>query len=87
MTKPRATDWEQGGTERDDSTSELAADCRVTPLAIRFSEGQELSALRRLGEIRVFSRSDRARLELFLRGKRLAPKGVDPSRVARSDAA
>jgi len=87
MTKPRTTDSEQGGTEGDDSMSKLAAACRVTPLAIRFSEGQELSAPRRLGEIRVFSRSDRARLELFLRGERLAPKGVDPSRVAQSDAA
>ena len=57
--------------EREYTTSALAAVCRVTPRAIRFYEDQRLLAPRRLGHIRIFSRRDRMRLELILRGKRL----------------
>lgn len=58
----------------DDTTysiSELAAEFAVTPRAIRFYEDQGLISPRRLRQRRIYSRRDRARLRLTLRGKRL----------------
>jgi DNA-binding transcriptional MerR regulator len=51
--------------------SQLAEDLGVTPRAIRFYEDQGLVSPRRLGQMRVYSRRDRGRLVLILRGKRL----------------
>ena len=51
--------------------SEVATDLGITPRAIRFYEQKGLIAPRRMGGVRVFSRRDRARLLLILRGKRL----------------
>jgi DNA-binding transcriptional MerR regulator len=57
--------------EGEYTISDLAAACKVTPRAIRFYEDQALLAPRRIGQMRIFSRHDRVRLELILRGKRL----------------
>lgn len=71
MTKLKLAREEPGGIEGEYTISDLAAVCRVTARAIRFYEDQKLLAPRRLGQIRIFSRRDRVRLELILRGKRL----------------
>jgi DNA-binding transcriptional MerR regulator len=42
----------------------------VTPRTLRFYEAKELLAPRRVGQKRLFTRRDRARLKLILRGKR-----------------
>jgi DNA-binding transcriptional MerR regulator len=42
----------------------------VTPRALRFYEAKELLAPQRRGTARLFTRTDRARLKLILRGKR-----------------
>ncbi|MGB0661047.1 MAG: MerR family transcriptional regulator [Mangrovicoccus sp.] len=42
----------------------------VTPRALRFYESKELLAPIRVGQKRLFTRRDRARLKLILRGKR-----------------
>jgi DNA-binding transcriptional MerR regulator len=51
--------------------AELASEFRVTARAIRFYEDKGMLAPARQGLQRVFSRRDRARLSLILRGKRL----------------
>lgn len=50
---------------------ELAKDFDVTPRSIRFYEEQGLLAPTRVGQSRVYSKKDRVRLKLVLRGKRL----------------
>ena len=42
----------------------------VTPRTLRFYEAKELLSPRRQGQRRLFTRRDRARLKLILRGKR-----------------
>lgn len=51
--------------------SELAAEFGLTPRTIRFYEDEDLLSPSRSGMNRVYSRRDRARLELICRGKRL----------------
>lgn len=51
--------------------SQLAHEFAVTLRSIRFYEDQGLLKPSRKGKNRVFSRQDRARLKLILRGKRL----------------
>lgn len=53
------------------SISDLAREFGITPRTIRFYEDQRLIAPEREGRTRVFSRRDRTRLKLALRGKRL----------------
>lgn len=53
------------------SISDLAREFGITPRTIRFYEDQGLLAPRREGRTRVFTRRDRTRLKLALRGKRL----------------
>ena len=53
------------------SIGELASEFEVTPRAIRFYEDHGLLAPRRAGQRRIYSPSDRTRLKLTLRGKRL----------------
>lgn len=53
------------------SISDLAREFDITPRTIRFWEDQGLLFPRREGQARVFSRRDRTRLKLALRGKRL----------------
>jgi len=51
--------------------SDLAREFGITPRTIRFWEDQGLLFPHREGQARVFSRRDRTRLKLALRGKRL----------------
>ena len=53
------------------TVNELAEAVEVTPRTIRFYEQKGLIQPRRAGTVRVFTRRDRARLLLILRGKRL----------------
>ena len=53
------------------SVNQLAEELGVTPRTIRFYESKGLVAPQRAGNARVFTRRDRARLLLVLRGKRL----------------
>ena len=53
------------------SISDLAREFDITPRTIRFWEDQGLLFPRREGQTRVFSRRDRTRLKLALRGKRV----------------
>ncbi len=53
------------------SISDLAREFQITPRTIRFYEDQGLLSPRREGRTRVFTRRDRTRLKLALRGKRL----------------
>lgn len=49
---------------------EMCQDFNVTPRTLRFYESKELLAPIRVGQKRLFSRRDRARLKLIQRGKR-----------------
>lgn len=51
--------------------NELAEDLGVSARTIRFYEEQGLLSPQRVGNNRVFSRRDRARMQIILRGKRL----------------
>lgn len=51
--------------------TELAREFAITPRAIRFYEDQGLLRPSRSGRNRVYSKADRTRLRLTLRGKRL----------------
>jgi len=51
--------------------SDLAREFGITPRTLRYWEDQGLIAPDRQGQQRVFSRRDRARLKMALRGKRL----------------
>ena len=51
--------------------TELAAELGITPRTIRFYEAKGLLKPQRVGTTRVYSRRDRARMILILRGKRL----------------
>ncbi len=51
--------------------AELASEFGVTARAIRFYEDKDLLAPQRQGMNRIYTRRDRARLALILRGKRL----------------
>ena len=51
--------------------SDLAREFGITPRTIRFWEDQGILAPQREGRNRVFTRRDRARLKMALRGKRL----------------
>ena len=53
------------------SVGELARELDITPRALRFYEDKKLIAPRRVGNARVYTRRDRGRLILILRGKRL----------------
>jgi DNA-binding transcriptional MerR regulator len=49
---------------------EMCALFQVTPRSLRFYESKELLAPLRVGQKRLYSRSDQARLKLILQGKR-----------------
>ncbi|MGQ9367239.1 MerR family transcriptional regulator [Azospirillum sp. ST 5-10] len=53
------------------TVNQLAADLGITPRALRFYEVKGLLSPERLGNNRVYTKRDRARLTLILRGKRL----------------
>jgi len=58
-------------SEQTYTITELARDFDVTPRAIRFYEDQGLLKPSRAGRARVYTKADRTRLKLTLRGKRL----------------
>ncbi len=58
-------------TEQHFTISELAGEFGITTRAIRFYEEKGLINPRRAGQQRHYSASDRVRLKLILRGKRL----------------
>src|SRR5918912_486109 len=60
-----------GGPSEIYSIGDLAAEFEVSPRTIRFYEDQGLIAPQRIGNNRVYTHRDRARLKLILRGKRL----------------
>jgi len=60
-----------GLTDTFFSVTELARDLAITPRTIRFYEDKGLISPRRAGNIRVYTKRDRARMVLILRGKRL----------------
>jgi DNA-binding transcriptional MerR regulator len=66
-----STDPVGGEAARLYSIGDLASEFAVSPRAIRFYEDQGLLKPQRIGGNRVFTRRDRARLTLVLRGKRL----------------
>lgn len=53
------------------TVNELAQELGITPRALRFYEDKGLLSPQRAGTTRVYTRRDRARLLLILRGKRL----------------
>lgn len=53
------------------TVTELARDLSITPRTIRFYEDKGLITPRRAGTMRVYTKRDRARMVLILRGKRL----------------
>jgi DNA-binding transcriptional MerR regulator len=57
--------------EKTYTITELSQEFNVTPRAIRFYEDQGLVFPGREGRRRVYSKRDRVRLKLILRGKRL----------------
>ncbi len=58
-------------TEPTYTITELAREFELTPRAIRYYEDQGLIAPDRAGVQRIYTRRDRTRLRLTLRGKRL----------------
>lgn len=58
-------------TEQTFSISELAKEFDITTRSIRFYEDQGLVTPRRQGQTRIYSKRDKVRLKLILRGKRL----------------
>ncbi|WP_417523727.1 MerR family transcriptional regulator [Marinovum sp.] len=57
-------------TEQTMTIREMCDEFEVTPRTLRFYEAKELLFPKREGQKRLFSRRDRARLKLILRGKR-----------------
>ncbi|ALK09927.1 MerR family transcriptional regulator [Blastochloris viridis] len=53
------------------SITEMAKELEITPRTIRFYEDQGLISPQRVGNTRIYSHRDRARMILILRGKRL----------------
>ena len=56
--------------EKDMTIREMCEAFDVTPRTLRFYESKELLFPRREGQKRLFTKRDRARLKLILRGKR-----------------
>ncbi|MBM3556220.1 MAG: MerR family DNA-binding transcriptional regulator [Alphaproteobacteria bacterium] len=74
MPTPRAPAVSVLAAPADDThwtITQLAREFDVTPRAIRFYEDRGLINPARQGQNRIFSRRDRGRLQLILRGKRL----------------
>lgn len=59
------------GADASYTIGQLAAEFAITTRTIRFYETRGLISPRRAGQNRVYSRRDRARLQLILRGKNL----------------
>ena len=53
------------------TVNQLAEELGITPRTLRFYEQEGLLSPGRVGNNRVYSKRDRARMKLILRGKRL----------------
>lgn len=77
MRKPRSKNRQTDGSSAADATrqryaiGELADELAITTRTIRFYEAKGLVTPERVGSTRVYTRRDRARLRLILRGKNL----------------
>lgn len=58
-------------TNKTYSISDLAREFEITPRSIRHYEDQKLISPERNGSQRIYSKGDRVRLQLILRGKRI----------------
>lgn len=58
-------------TKKAYSISELSEEFGITPRTLRYYEDQHLLSPRRVGQSRIYSAADRARLIWILRGKRV----------------
>ncbi|MFN3868328.1 MAG: MerR family transcriptional regulator [Hyphomicrobiaceae bacterium] len=87
---------ETGDADRTFSIGELAHEFDITTRTIRFYEARGLISPQRSGTNRIYSRRDRARLKLILRGKNLGFSlediaeylklyDVDPSQRAQTE--
>ncbi|MCG7542615.1 MerR family DNA-binding transcriptional regulator [Pseudoalteromonas sp. MM17-2] len=65
------TEQSPTASEQTFSISELAKEFDITTRSIRFYEDQGLITPRRNGQTRIYSKRDKVRLKLILRGKRL----------------
>lgn len=65
------TNTEQTPDKETFSISQLAKEFDITTRSIRFYEDQGLVTPKRNGQTRVYSKRDKVRLKLILRGKRL----------------
>jgi DNA-binding transcriptional MerR regulator len=72
--RPKAMDDSPDGENGETSLysiGDLASEFAISTRTIRFYESKRLLAPKRVGAARVYSKRDRARLILILRGKRL----------------
>ena len=67
----KSTEIPMGAGEDTFTITELSREFDITPRAIRYYEDQGLISPLRAGHARVYSKRDRTRLKLTLRGKRL----------------
>lgn len=70
MTQPRQTNAAPQDEPDLMGIRDMCAAFDVTARTLRFYESKELLSPRRVGQTRLFTRRDRARLKLILRGKR-----------------
>ena len=61
----------ESSTDTFFTITELARELGVTPRTIRFYEDKDLLAPKRAGNIRIYTKRDRARMVVIQRGKRL----------------
>jgi len=58
-------------TAKTYSITELSKEFDITPRSIRHYEQEELISPQRIGSQRIYTKGDRVRLQLILRGKRI----------------
>ena len=73
--------FENNNAEETFRIGQLAEEFDVTLRTLRFYEDKELLAPRRIGNTRIYSRSDRARLRIILLGKRLGFSLADVAEI------
>ncbi|MEP1744003.1 MAG: MerR family DNA-binding transcriptional regulator [Kangiellaceae bacterium] len=61
----------QNPNEKTYSITELSKEFEITPRSIRHYEQESLISPKRVGSQRVYTKGDRVRLQLILRGKRI----------------
>lgn len=61
----------QNTPEKTYSITELSKEFKITPRSIRHYEQESLISPKRVGAQRVYTKGDRVRLQLILRGKRI----------------